>query len=171
MAPVIRVSDEVFNRLAKHNPGFDSAAQVIGRLLDQVEGIETQTTEPEETFKPNRKQFVQSVGATCKNWNWSWSFVNHDEKFILFGAWTNLEDENGQVILSERWRTSAKGRRNPGFGQALEHLELVQNEGYQLKTFLMSGPNGGEETARIESIEPNMIDGELKRIGDNWYAQ
>ncbi|MCW0312025.1 hypothetical protein NB694_001825 [Pantoea ananatis] len=26
----------------------------------------------------NRKQFIQSEGATCSNWTWSWSFVNHE---------------------------------------------------------------------------------------------
>ncbi|MBZ6758337.1 HNH endonuclease, partial [Klebsiella grimontii] len=25
----------------------------------------------------NRKQFIQSRGATCRNWTWSWSFINH----------------------------------------------------------------------------------------------
>ena len=34
-----------------------------------------------------RKQFIESFGATCKNWTWSWSFVNHDEKLVIFGAW------------------------------------------------------------------------------------
>src|SRR5687768_11323259 len=28
----------------------------------------------------SRKQFIENLGATCANWNWSWSFVNHDEK-------------------------------------------------------------------------------------------
>ncbi|MDU1358416.1 MAG: HNH endonuclease, partial [Enterobacter sp.] len=23
----------------------------------------------------NRKQFIQSRGATCRNWTWSWSFI------------------------------------------------------------------------------------------------
>ncbi len=30
----------------------------------------------------NRKQFIESQGATCKNWTWSWSFVNEKEKTI-----------------------------------------------------------------------------------------
>ncbi|HIH0854662.1 HNH endonuclease, partial [Vibrio cholerae] len=28
----------------------------------------------------SRKKFMESVGATCSNWNWSWSFVNHEER-------------------------------------------------------------------------------------------
>lgn len=38
----------------------------------------------------NRKQFIQSRGATCRNWMWSWSFINHDEQFVIFGAWDSL---------------------------------------------------------------------------------
>ena len=40
MMPVIRISEALHNRLAKHAQGFDSPARVIERLLDQVEGIE-----------------------------------------------------------------------------------------------------------------------------------
>ncbi|ENZ7924401.1 TPA: hypothetical protein ACR599_005716 [Klebsiella variicola] len=35
----------------------------------------------------NRKQFILSCGATCRNWMWSWSFINHDEQMVVFGAW------------------------------------------------------------------------------------
>lgn len=30
----------------------------------------------------SRKQFIKSQGATCDNWTWSWSFVNHDKKIL-----------------------------------------------------------------------------------------
>lgn len=38
-------------------------------------------------YYPTRKAFIKSEGATCKNWTWSWSFVNHQERKIIFGAW------------------------------------------------------------------------------------
>ena len=37
--------------------------------------------------KQSRRAFIESVGATCQNWQWSWSFVNHSERFVAFGAW------------------------------------------------------------------------------------
>jgi len=40
----------------------------------------------------SRKKFIESVGATCDNWNWSWSFVNHKDRFVVFGLWDVNED-------------------------------------------------------------------------------
>lgn len=53
----------------------------------------------------NRKQFIQSHGATCSNWTWSWSFVNHDKKMVIFGAWDVQKEQERSVILRERWKT------------------------------------------------------------------
>lgn len=47
----------------------------------------------------NRKQFIQSRGATCRNWTWSWSFINHDEQFVIFGAWDTEREKERAVIL------------------------------------------------------------------------
>ncbi len=43
----------------------------------------------------SRKEFIESVDATCKNWQWSWSFINETERFIVFGAW----DRNTNLVL------------------------------------------------------------------------
>ena len=40
MSPVIRVSDELYDRLAEHAEGFDSPSNVIEKLLDEIEGVE-----------------------------------------------------------------------------------------------------------------------------------
>ncbi|WP_336185712.1 hypothetical protein [Klebsiella grimontii] len=46
----------------------------------------------------NRKQFIQSRGATCRNWTWSWSFINHDDQLVIFGAWDVERDQERAVI-------------------------------------------------------------------------
>ncbi|HCM6844803.1 TPA: HNH endonuclease, partial [Klebsiella quasipneumoniae] len=51
----------------------------------------------------NRKQFIQSRGATCRNWTWSWSFINHDDQLVIFGAWDVERDQERAVILREAW--------------------------------------------------------------------
>ncbi|MFB4897636.1 HNH endonuclease, partial [Enterobacter hormaechei subsp. hoffmannii] len=84
----------------------------------------------------NRKQFIQSQGATCKNWNWSWSFISHDRQFVIFGAWDSEREQERAVILREEWEFSAKNKRLPGYTQAIEHLGYL-NEGYDLYTFNM----------------------------------
>jgi predicted HNH restriction endonuclease len=174
MSQVIRVSAEVYARLESHVRGFDTPTGVIERLLDYYEGVEHDDTENPSQKKlekdMNRKQFVQSVGATCRNWTWSWSFINEEERFILFGAWDNLKDENGLLILSKEWEVGAKGRKLPGYKQSLEHLQLIEEEGYTLKTYMMYGENGGSEAARITSIETYTTDRILKRVDDRWYA-
>lgn len=70
----------------------------------------------------NRKQFIQSHGATCRNWNWSWSFVNHEEKFVIFGAWNKHTTPERQQIFGEDWIRNQEGKKNKAFPQSLEHI-------------------------------------------------
>jgi hypothetical protein len=46
---VIRISDSLHKRLEKHAIGFDTPANVIERLLDKVEGVETEEKETLQT--------------------------------------------------------------------------------------------------------------------------
>lgn len=123
----------------------------------------------------NRKQFIQLHGATCTNWTWSWSFVNHDKRFVIFGAWDINTKGNTSRILSKEWEISTKGRKQPGYSQALEHIRLMEEDGYQLKTFPMifsdiNRDKHGIGKATIDEFIPELSDKTLKRIGDSWYA-
>ena len=123
----------------------------------------------------NRKQFIESQGATCRNWRGSWSFINEKEKVIIFGAWDLHTEGNTSLILSEDWQTSRKGRKQPAYEQSREHIRLIEEEGYKLKTFPMkySDANKDEEgigPAKIEGFEPKLTEKSLKRVGGNWYA-
>lgn len=123
----------------------------------------------------NRKQFILSQGATCDNWIWSWSFVNHQRKLIIFGAWQHLTDGGAALILSDEWRTSPRGREQSGFAQALKHIHLIEKDGYRLMTFPMiiaddtpredrNGP------AKIKEFIPELNQKVLQRVGGNYYA-
>jgi 5-methylcytosine-specific restriction protein A len=123
----------------------------------------------------NRKTFIESHGATCNNWTWSWSFVNEKEKFVIFGAWDIHQNGNTTLILSDKWEVSRKGRKQPGYAQSLEHIRLVSDHGYQLKTFPMvySDDNrDGEEDgpAKIGDFVPTLSNKSLKHVAGNWYA-
>jgi hypothetical protein len=85
----------------------------------------------------NRRRFIESLGAACQNWTWSWSFVNHKERFVVFGAWDINDDGNRTLILKEGWATSRRGRKQPAYPQSREHIRLIEEEGYRLKTFAM----------------------------------
>lgn len=101
-----------------------------------------------------------SVGATCKNWNWSWSFVNHDEKFIVFGLWDVHKDG---LIFDESW--TGAGRK-----QSLDHISLIKEHGYSLKTFPMQYDETETGTAKIKSFDWIIEDKNLAGVGGLWYA-
>src|SRR5664279_2602862 len=108
----------------------------------------------------NRKQFIESHGATCKNWTWSWSFVNTKERFVIFGAWDRNVTGNAELILKGEWQAS-RGRKSPAYEQSREHIRLVEEEGYQLKTFQMQFSNelqdkDGNGPAKIKGFTPKL---------------
>jgi 5-methylcytosine-specific restriction protein A len=122
-----------------------------------------------------RRQFIESVGATCKNWQWSWSFVNDAKRFVVFGAWDTNTAGQRSLILSERWEINSRGRRNPGFQQSRDHICLVEEKGYTLKTFPMEYSDirkdeDGVGPATIKGFTPELSDRILKKIGNGWYA-
>ncbi len=122
----------------------------------------------------NRKQFITSQGATCRNWTWSWSFINENDKIIIFGVWDLQTNGNISLILNEDWKISRKGRRQPAYEQAREHIRLIEEDGYILKTFQMKYSNANEEDgngpAKIGGFEPKLTNKSLKQVGKCWYA-
>ncbi|HBB96341.1 MAG TPA: HNH endonuclease [Blastocatellia bacterium] len=121
----------------------------------------------------NRKQFIESQGATCRNWRFSWSFINESKKIIIFGAWDKTQSGKKSLILSEEWKISRKGRKQPAYAQSREHIRLAEEEGYRLMTFPMVYSGAYEEgpgPAKIESFKPTLASKTLIRIGSCWYA-
>lgn len=108
----------------------------------------------------SRKKFIESVGATCANWYWSWSFVNHQECFVIFGLWD--VHKNG-LILEKQWN----GR---GLNQSLEHIRLVQENGYTLKTFPIKYSQTDNGNPRIKGFDPILTDKLLVSVLGCWYA-
>jgi 5-methylcytosine-specific restriction protein A len=123
----------------------------------------------------SRREFIEAQGATCKNWTWSWSFVNHKRKVVIFGAWDRNTDGNTSLILSTNWEVSAKGRRQPAYEQAREHIRLVEEEGYQLQTFPLIYSDAykdenGIGPSKIGGFEEILTNKSLKMVGNSWYA-
>jgi len=122
----------------------------------------------------NRKQFILSKGATCANWTWSWSFIDHNDMKVIFGAWDTETDEEREVILHNSWEfitRDGKKRRQPGYVQALEHLEYVKR-GYDLYTFAMghSLSEYSEDISRIKKFSRNLQPRYLAQEEGVWYA-
>lgn len=123
----------------------------------------------------NRKQFIESQGATCQNWNWSWSFINKKNKTIIFGAWDRQTKGNVALILSEKWKVSSKGKKSAGYPQSREHIRLIEEESYKLKTFpiIFSDAKIDEDgfgPATIADFIPKLTKKTLIKVANNWYA-
>lgn len=122
----------------------------------------------------NRKQFIQSHGATCRNWMWSWSFINERERLIIFGQWDTYQTGQMGLILSEDWEFSSKGKRKSGYAQAREHVRQIEEDGYRLMTFPMvyasSEPGDDAGPAKIFDFTPHLSAKKLIRSGSSWYA-
>ena len=122
-----------------------------------------------------RRQFIESNGATCRNWQWSWSFVNESEKFVIFGAWDKHTEGNRSEIFSESWEFNQQAKRKPGYAQSREHLRLIEERGYDLFTFPMiyseankSGEGNGP--AKMEGFTPTLEKRSLIRVANSWFA-
>lgn len=123
-----------------------------------------------------RKAFIEAQGATCKNWTWSWSFINEKDKIIIFGAWDQQTNEdNTAVILKEEWEYDSKHRKKAGYSQSREHIRLIEEEGYRLKTFIMfysdkKSDINNNGPAAIKGFIPELHTKELIKKGKVWYA-
>jgi 5-methylcytosine-specific restriction protein A len=117
-----------------------------------------------------RRQFIESEGATCSNWNWCWSFVNEARRLIIFGAWDINTKGKMAMILSDDWYSSDQGRRNPGYNKSLEHVRLIQEENYCLMTFPMEYSETPDGKVKIKGFTPKLSVKRLIKIGNKWYA-
>lgn len=122
-----------------------------------------------------RKQFIESQGATCKNWSWSWSFINESERLVIFGEWDLYTNGKTAMILSESWKVTRRGQKSKGYDQSREHIRLVEKEGYRLMTFPMQYSDVYREDdengpAKIGGFTPKLTEKKLIKIGGSWYA-
>lgn len=120
----------------------------------------------------SRKQFIEAAGATCANWTWSWSFINEAERFVIFTFWDDEERDGRAKILDRSWQR-LRGRKQNGYSQAIEHLELVRTSGFQLKVFKqVRGPGDREEEAsELKSFIPALINARPVSDGNTIWAE
>ena len=124
---------------------------------------------------PSRRTFIQSHGATCRNWAWSWAFIDQAKEIVIFGAWDINTSGGVAKILDERWERSAAGRRNPAYPEALEYLGLVESGAYRLMTFTILYSDKRQDSkgmgpASIRGIVPTLTECGLSKVGSTWFA-
>jgi 5-methylcytosine-specific restriction enzyme A len=120
----------------------------------------------------SRRAFIEKTGATCANWNWSWSFVNHEKKFVIFTAWKDRVYDGTCRILSPEWKFTKEGRRRNGYDESVDNVHLVADKGYILYLLMttVKQPYIDGETRQIASIDKIMKRAELARVDDDWFG-
>ena len=123
----------------------------------------------------NRKNFIESYGATCANWTWSWSFVNHKDRVVIFGAWDYHAQPFSYMIFDTNWEFSDKGRKLNGYPQAIEHIKLIEEHGYALMTFTMYPSDkhkdeNGNGPEKIGDFERRLTLRTLKQVEQQHFA-
>jgi 5-methylcytosine-specific restriction protein A len=120
----------------------------------------------------SRNKFRESLNASCKNLQWSWSWVNHKDKNVYFGASDVHEDGDTQLILGFDWERNRKGRINSGYAEAVGNIELVLSKSYRLYTFRQFQKEIDEETGRVRitGFEQDLEQRYLIKKSDGWHA-
>jgi len=100
--------------------------------------------------------------------------VNHEDRFVIFGAWDSRNDGSKVLILDEHWQISRRGRKQPAYAQSREHIRLIEENGYALYTFDMqharADENDVESPAKIAGFTPELVKRSLVKIRHGWYA-
>ncbi len=123
----------------------------------------------------SRKQFIEAHGATCRNWHWSWSFINEKEKLIIFGVWDINFDGSKFLLIDEDPELDTAGKRKAAHAEALANIRLVESGEYRLQTFpiFFSDERRGEHgdgPAAIKSFTPKLTRSILMKVGRKYYA-
>jgi len=123
----------------------------------------------------SRKKFMEAHGASNSNDRHGWGFVNHKNKVVIFGAWDINTQIDRSLILAMDWERNDLGRKQNAFGESLEYVKLVENEGYQLQTFPIivdtnfdDGQGAGK--AKIKTYVEELSDMKLEIINGDYYA-
>jgi len=122
---------------------------------------------------PSIKQFMESIGAECNNWSYAWSYIKHSEKLIIFGLWDVLKQNEYGLIFSEYWERDEIGHKKKGYNQSLEHIRLISEEGFRLKTFDMVhgeviNTKTGVKSAKCISFSEILTEKTLFNDGPDW---
>ena len=80
----------------------------------------------------NRKELKKLHNLECKNTQWSWAFVNHEEKFIVVQV---FQEQNKNKVYSPEWGNKTQ----PSHSEYKEYLDLVKNNNYEVKAVQATG--------------------------------
>ena len=80
----------------------------------------------------NRKELKKLHRLECRNMQWSWAFVNHEEKFIVVQV---FYEQNKNKVYSPVWGRPTQASH----GEFSGYLNLVKRQGYDIKAVQATG--------------------------------
>ena len=177
----LRINGVTINEpIDSHSIDFTTVYRMIDMEIrlpeEEVHNVCTEVAaQGKRSRRMTRKQFIIAQGADCDNWTWSWSFINEKERVIIFGAWDLHTEGSSSLIMSEDWQVSSKGKKQPAYDQSRKHIRLIEEDGYQLKTFPMKYSDAnidgdGVGPARIGGFVTKLDLKSLIKVGKNWYS-
>jgi hypothetical protein len=133
--------------------------------------INHKITKQNKGISMSRKKFMETHGASNRNDRYGWAFVNHKDKLVIFGAWDVNTEPHRALILSWDWERNESGRKQNAFGEALEYIKLVEQEGYSLKTFpILFDENSDTGQTKIKDYIEVLSDMSLEIVNGDYYA-
>ncbi len=114
----------------------------------------------------NRKELKKLHNLECKNMQWSWAFVNHEDRFIVVQV---FYEQNKNKVYSPTWGRSTQ----PSHNEFKEYIDLVKKQNYDIKAvqamgYLDSDTNNFKLTGYASKT---LIDARLEvdSNGDIWF--
>ncbi|MGY3438287.1 MULTISPECIES: HNH endonuclease [unclassified Marinovum] len=119
----------------------------------------------------SRIAFARKFGAEPHNPRNAWSYINHEERFVMFGAWSHVEEDGRQQVFSESWKKDANGRKPASYGPSLRHIEHILEDGYTLYTFRQyADPDSLSGIPRISNFDEIREKRSLNVVGRDYFA-
>lgn len=118
----------------------------------------------------SRLAFAKSFGAQPHNVR-GWSYISHDDRFVMFGAWVDQETVDRQLIFSENWKHRGSKRKSASYGPSLRHLEHVIEDGYSLYTFRQYSTEAIDgEPRKLKGFDSVREKRALAVVGKDYFA-
>ena len=114
----------------------------------------------------NRKELKKLHNIECKNMQWSWAFVNHNEKFIVVQV---FYEQNKNKVYSPTWGRPTQASHN----EFKEYIDLVQEHDYDIKAVQATGylDTDTKNFKLTGYVSKTLIDARLEvdLNGDIWF--
>jgi len=114
----------------------------------------------------NRKELKKLHNLECKNMQWSWAFVNYEEKFVVVQV---FYEQSKNKVYSPSWGRPTQASHS----EFKEYIDLIKNQDYDVKAVQATGYlDTNTNSFHLSGYNSKtLIDArlEIDSNGDIWY--